>query len=137
MEQDSFVICSVSVQDSVNQLLQQYVMHLIQTEQHDLVPIYACHMRQDVRRITYASYFHSLTQRDMADCHAVYRSAWESFTRWPRGDINGETELDDIVEQVCHFLHKSNMYIYAWAARCHTWLLIKLTPKDIVFSLPF
>ncbi|KAL0045486.1 hypothetical protein WJX82_007971 [Trebouxia sp. C0006] len=88
------------LQDSVNQLLQQYVMHLIQTEQHDLVPIYACHMRQDVRRITYASYFHSLTQRDMAECHAVYRSAWESFTRWPRGDINGETELDDIVEQV-------------------------------------
>ncbi|KAL0028314.1 hypothetical protein WJX79_009606 [Trebouxia sp. C0005] len=88
------------LQDSVNQLLQQYVMHLIQTEQHELVPIYACHMRQNVRRTTYASYFHSLTQRDMADCRAVYQSAWESFTRWPRGDINGETELDDIVEQV-------------------------------------
>ncbi|KAL0039521.1 hypothetical protein WJX77_000542 [Trebouxia sp. C0004] len=88
------------LQDSVNQLLQQYAMHLIQTEQHELVPIYACHMRQDVRRITYASYFHSLTQRDMVDCRAAYQSAWESFTRWPRGDINGETELDDIVEQV-------------------------------------
>ena len=115
MEQDSFATCCACMQDSVNQLLQQYVMHLIQTEQHELVPIYACHMRQDVRRITYASYFHSLTQRDMADCHAVYRSAWESFRRWPRGDINGETELDDIVEQVSPFLRKYiciHTYIY-------------------------
>ena len=102
MEPESFMLCHVPMQDSVNQLLQQYVMHLIQTEQHELVPIYACHMRQNVRRTTYASYFHSLTQRDMADCRAVYQSAWESFTRWPRGDINGETELDDIVEQVSH-----------------------------------
>ncbi len=105
------VITCVHVQDSVNQLLQQYAGHLIQTEQHDLVPIYACHMRQDVRRITYASYFQSLTQRDMADCHAVYRSAWESFTRWPRGDISGETELDDIVEQVSHLFHMHDTHM--------------------------
>ncbi len=113
MEQESSVLCCVRMQDSVNQLLQQYVMHLMQTEQHELVPKYACHMRQDVRRITYASYFHSLTQRDMADCHAAYQSAWESFTRWPRGDINGETELDDIVEQVSHLLHIHDTLLFS------------------------
>ena len=88
------------VQDSVNELLQQYVTHLVRTEQHGLIPIYACHMRQNVRRITYASYFHGMTQRDMADCSAAYQLAWESFMQWPRGDINGETELDIIAEQV-------------------------------------
>ena len=57
-------------------------------------------MRQDVRRATYASYFHDLTQRDMADCHGAYKAAHTSFGQWPRGDINGDTELDSIVEQV-------------------------------------
>lgn len=90
----------VLLQNSINQLLQQYVSHLIRTEQHALVPVYACHMRQDVRHATYASYFHGLTQRDMADCHQAYASAQQTFSQFPRGDIDGNTELDSIVAQV-------------------------------------
>ena len=90
----------VWLQNTVNQLVQQYTSHLVRTEQHELVPVYACHMRQDVRRATYASYFHGLTQHDMADCHRAYEAAHTCFGQWPRGDINGDTELDSIVEQV-------------------------------------
>ena len=37
-------------QDSVNALLQLYIMHLIDSGQHALIPLYACHLRADVRR---------------------------------------------------------------------------------------
>lgn len=38
------------VQDSVNALLQLYLVHLIDSGQHALLPLYACHLRADVRR---------------------------------------------------------------------------------------
>lgn len=37
------------VQDSANALLQLYMMHLIDSGQHQLLPVYACHMRADIR----------------------------------------------------------------------------------------
>lgn len=37
------------LQDSCNALLQLYLMHLIDAGQHALLPVYACHMRADVR----------------------------------------------------------------------------------------
>ena len=36
-------------QDSVNALLQLYLVHLIDSGQHALLPLYACHLRADVR----------------------------------------------------------------------------------------
>ena len=37
------------MQDSVNALLQLYLMHLIDAGQHALLPLYTCHLRGDVR----------------------------------------------------------------------------------------
>lgn len=39
-----------AAQDSVNALLQLYLVHLIDSGQHALLPLYACHLRADVRR---------------------------------------------------------------------------------------
>ena len=88
------------VQNRVNEVLQQYVSHLVQTEQQELVPVYACHMRQDVRRETYSAYFHRLTHRDMAQCWAAFESAQRCFSHFPRGDIDGGREVESICGQV-------------------------------------
>ena len=92
----------VLLQDTANQLLQQYVSHLIETEQHMLVPLYACHMRTDMRRAAYAAYFHGLTSSEVTDCEQAYSLAQEHFSRWRQGDI-ADTELDIIVKQVSVF----------------------------------
>ena len=34
----------------MNALLQLYLVHLIDSGQHALLPLYACHLRADVRR---------------------------------------------------------------------------------------
>ena len=87
------------LQETANQLLEQYVTHLIKTGQHALVPLYACHMRHDVRRATYASYFHNLTRSSMEACESAYHLAQERFDQWHKGDI-APNELDIIGEQV-------------------------------------
>lgn len=89
------------LQETANQLLEQYVLHLIKTEQHELVPLYGCLMRKDMRRKTYASYLHGLTLCTLEQCWQAYDSAQRCFTQWSRGDIEIDTELDEIVEQVC------------------------------------
>jgi hypothetical protein len=44
-------VCAVAIkQDSVNALLQLYMVHLIDSGQHALLPLYACHLRADVRQ---------------------------------------------------------------------------------------
>ena len=88
------------LQDTVNQLLEQYAVHLIRTEQHQLIPLYACHMRRDVRRVLYAAYLHRLTKRSMDECWSAYQYAQRRFVQFSRGDIQGDTELADIAEQV-------------------------------------
>lgn len=88
------------LQENANQLLEQYTLYLIKTEQHELVPLYACLMRQDVRRKTYTQYLHDLTQYSVEDCFRAYELAQECFDQWHRGDIEIGTELDKIVEQV-------------------------------------
>ena len=87
-------------QDTVNQLLEQYAVHLIRTEQQQLIPLYGCHMRRDVRRATYAAYLHRLTERSLGECLSAYQDAQQHFMQFPRGDIQGDTELADIAEQV-------------------------------------
>ena len=39
-----------AVQDSCNVLLQQYLVELMDSGQHSLMPVYACHLRADERR---------------------------------------------------------------------------------------
>ena len=39
-----------AVQDAVNILLQQYLVDLIDSGQHSLLPVYACHLRAEERR---------------------------------------------------------------------------------------
>lgn len=88
------------LQETANQLLEQYVLHLIKTEQHELVPLYGCLMRKDMRRKTYASYLHGLTLCPLEQCWQAYDSAQRRFRQWSRGDIEIDTELDQIAEQV-------------------------------------
>ena len=88
------------LQNTVNQLLEQYVLHLIRTDQHTLIPLYACHMRQGARRSTYAAYLHGMTKRSMTECQEVHQLAQHGFEQFPRGDIQGATEMADIVEKV-------------------------------------
>ena len=38
------------LQDSCNVLLQQYLVELMDSGQHSLMPVYACHLRADERR---------------------------------------------------------------------------------------
>lgn len=100
------------LQESVNSLLQQYVYQLVADEKDDLVPLYCCHMKHDIRRETYAHYFHSLNQRveasliAPADCQQAYQKASDWFEQWQRGDIE-QQELDIITQQVGQY----------WAAR--------------------
>ena len=94
-----------SVQDGINRLLQQYVYQLIADEKDDLVPLYCCHMKHDIRRETYAHYFHSLNERveatliAPADCQQAYHKASDWFGQWQKGDIE-QQELDIITWQV-------------------------------------
>ena len=88
------------LQDTANQLLQQYVSHLIKTKQHTLVPLYACLLRKDVRRKVYASYLHDLTDLSLEECCHAYGLAQRCCDQWSRGDIEVGVELDQIAEQV-------------------------------------
>lgn len=90
----------VAAQETANQLLERYVLHLIKTEQHTLVPLYACLMRTDKRRTLYASYLHDLTMHSLEHCWRAYRSAQDYFDQWRIGDVETGIELDRIVEQV-------------------------------------
>jgi hypothetical protein len=38
------------MQDAVNILLQQYLVELMDSGQHSLLPVYACHLRAEERR---------------------------------------------------------------------------------------
>ncbi len=47
-----------------------------------------------------------------------------------------QAQLQVQVKLVCH-CHQPASVLDPWAARYDTWLLIKLTPKDVVFSFSF
>ncbi|KAL3133860.1 hypothetical protein ABBQ32_008326 [Trebouxia sp. C0010 RCD-2024] len=88
------------LQETANQLLERYASHLIKTDQHTLVPLYACLMRIDKRRTLYASYLHDLTMHSLEHCWLAYRLAQDCFDKWRSGDVETGLELDRIVEQV-------------------------------------
>lgn len=88
------------LQETANQLLEQYTSYLIKTHQHELVPLYACLMRQDVRRKTYIAYLRDLTQYSVQHCLRAYELAQGCFEQWDRGDVETGTELDKIVGKV-------------------------------------
>lgn len=90
----------LAMQETANQLLERYASHLIKTDQHTLVPLYACLMRIDKRRTLYASYLHDLTMHSLEHCWLAYRLAQDCFDKWRSGDVETGLELDRIVEQV-------------------------------------
>ncbi|BDA47704.1 Nuclear pore complex protein NUP107 [Coccomyxa sp. Obi] len=91
-----------TLQDSVNALLQLYLMHLIDSGQHALIPLYACHLRADVRREVYGLFLSLLTaSADMDACVRAFEEGSLWFGAWAeagRGDMP-PTEMVHIVEQ--------------------------------------
>ena len=106
-----------ALQETANQLLEQYASHLIKTRQHTLVPLYACLMRTDRRRTLYASYLHDLTKHSLEHCWQAYRLAQERFYQWRRGDVETGIELDKIVEQVSYLVICEGLFYTGTAVR--------------------
>ncbi|KAK9814142.1 hypothetical protein WJX72_001215 [[Myrmecia] bisecta] len=80
------------IQESMNLLLQMYLMHLIHSGMHMLVPLYSCHLRRDVRHQVYAALLDLLTRAHDPDaCNDAFARGVLWFGRWfakGQGDVD-------------------------------------------------
>lgn len=89
------------------------MMHLIDTGQHSLLPLYACHLRANVRHEVYGLLISLLTGAGSMDaCVAAFEEGSNWFAAWAEagnGDVQ-PTEMAIIVEQVLlSYLHTNRM----------------------------
>lgn len=62
-------------QDLVNKVLQVYVIHLMDTEQHDLIPVYAAHLRDTSLDLTYMIFLDEMMKYSLVEQQKAYALA--------------------------------------------------------------
>ena len=62
-------------QDLVNKILQVYIIHLMDTEQHDLVPVYAAHLRETSLDLTYMIFLDEMMKYSLVEQQKCYTLA--------------------------------------------------------------
>eukprot|EP00873_Tetraselmis_striata_P004466 jgi/Tetstr1/424730/TSEL_015248.t1 len=68
-------------QNAVNNLVQCYVVQLVEERQHRLVPLYCCMLRPLVRELTYNIYLKTVEADTMEDCRAVFEISRDCFDK--------------------------------------------------------
>ena len=59
-------------QDLVNKILQVYIIHLMDTEQHDLIPVYAAHLRETSLDLTYMIFLDEMMKYSLVEQEKCY-----------------------------------------------------------------
>ncbi|QDZ22583.1 nuclear pore complex protein Nup107 [Chloropicon primus] len=59
-------------QDLVNKVLQVYTIHLMDTEQHDLIPVYAAHLRDTSLDLTYMIFLDEMMKYSLVEQQKCY-----------------------------------------------------------------
>ncbi len=62
-------------QDLVNKILQVYIIHLMDTEQHDLIPVYAAHLRDTSLDLTYMIFLDEMMKYSLIEQQKCYSLA--------------------------------------------------------------
>lgn len=95
------------VQDTLHRLVQVYVARLIDSGAHNLVPLYACHLRAGLRWMTYHAFFDQLIAAGAAEgaggntmvaCKAAYDFGDSWFRYWKQSGGNNNNTITNSVD---------------------------------------
>lgn len=111
-----------TMHDAINRLLQAYVIHLMDTQQYDMIPMYCCFLRCGLRRLTYSILLDELTGRGaMQQCRQAHSMAAQWFGFWQGGDLE-PLEMAIIAERVAHASRDSTKGGPVFRAQVARWL---------------
>uniref|UniRef100_A0A7S1X2S4 Nuclear pore complex protein n=1 Tax=Tetraselmis chuii TaxID=63592 RepID=A0A7S1X2S4_9CHLO len=86
-------------QNAVNNLVQCYVVKLVEERHHKLIPLYSCKLRPVVRELAYNIYLQTVEDDSMEDCQSVYEISRDCFRK------HGVHRDDGVIaDEMCHLV---------------------------------